>query len=197
MKERSIILRAHEVRGVIAGTRTQLRRPLKSQPAYPDEYPPLPCQLESWAKDCPYWPAGRQLWVRETWATLDQDYRVVYPKGWDLEGGHGLIPSYRADHVDPRGDGPANPMDWRSSTQMPRWASRLTLEVVSVRVERLQSITPADALAEGVDPYEQPNGPAHPNAIAAFAELWGAHNKKHHWSANPFVWRLEFRRVTP
>lgn len=83
----------------------------------------------------PYQP-GDRLWVRETWA----DNIPGCPNGI----------TYRADHIDPKGDGPANPIKWRPSIHMPKKAARIWLEVTNVRVERLQEINNADRLKEGI-----------------------------------------------
>ena len=90
---------------------------------------------------------------------------------------------------------------------MPRWASRITLEVVSVRVERVQGISEEDAKAEGVEPYRCPQADALMNAVgggmkpipytSGFANLWNEINgNAHPWSSNPWVWVVEFRRVS-
>jgi hypothetical protein len=90
---------------------------------------------------------------------------------------------------------------------MPRWASRILLEVTSVRVERLQDISESDALAEGVTPKWEPGcsgrlmdafgGFSFRPAASAYAELWEQINGSRAWDANPFVWVVEFKRVTP
>lgn len=123
---------------------------------------------------CPYGVPGDMLWVRETWAS-------------DVDGCPAGL-SYRADHLDPRGDGPANPMRWRPSIFMPRWASRITLEVTGVRVERLQDITAGDAECEGVDA-------AHCGRIDAFERLWDSINSSrgYGWTVNPWVWVVTFK----
>ena len=78
---------------------------------------------------------------------------------------------------------------WRPSIHMPRWASRITLEVIGVRIERLQSITYDDAIAEGWDPA------CGQGADDWFAELWGEINGPQSWTTNPWVWVVEFRRA--
>jgi hypothetical protein len=90
---------------------------------------------------------------------------------------------------------------WRSSTTMPRWASRLTLEVVSVRVERLQAITEADARAEGLESsvddgvtYWGPVGKGHFDPRVAYRSLWESLHGPGSWAANPWVWVVGFRR---
>ena len=77
---------------------------------------------------------------------------------------------------------------------MPRWASRITLEVIGVRVERLQEISESDAKAEGVDAI--PEAPAALTHRTSFAKLWDKINgKKHPWCENPWVWVIQFHRV--
>ena len=104
---------------------------------------------------------------------------AVYRAGWDRSNG-----GFR----------------WRPSIHMPRWASRITLEIVSVRAERLQDISEADALAEGVEIDEsghatRADGIAVGGARTAYAELWESINGPGSWAANPWVWVVEFRRV--
>ena len=115
---------------------------------------------------------------------------------------------YRADHVDPRGDGPAHPMTWRPSIFMPRAVSRIALDVVSVRAERLHDITDEDIAAEGVDREAVMStlGPVDREIVSSGGLIrcprdawrlgWNAINgKRAPWSANPWVWRVEFRRA--
>ncbi len=95
----------------------------------------------------------------------------------------------------------------RPSIHMPRWASRLILEVVNVRVERLQEITEEDARAEGIIDggclncgESEPCGCDNPNPDArdTFIYLWNSINgKKHPWTSNPWVWVIQFKRVNP
>lgn len=120
---------------------------------------------------CQYGQAGDRLWVRETW----QKYR-----GTD-------VVQYRADLEQAM-------MVWRPSIFMPRWASRLTLEVLAVRAERLQAISSVDAIAEtGAMVQGMPYEPRE-----HFAYRWDAINgKRATWASNPWVWCISFRRVTP
>jgi hypothetical protein len=186
----------------LEGWKTQTRRVMKPQPfddggiwrwqhgrhvvAVPG---PRAFGLEEWAiwQECPY-QVGQTLWVRETWA----DGIAGCPNGV----------SYRADHLDPLGDGPANPMKWRPSIHMPRWASRITLTITDVRVQRVQDISEEDAEEEGVvncgnywQPGEGFNCPCS-FAYGAFSKLWDSINAKrgYSWDANPWVWALSFRR---
>lgn len=85
---------------------------------------------------------------------------------------------------------------WKPPIHMPRWASRLALEVTAMRVERLQEISEADCLAEGGWAYA--NLPIHKAPCRSFQEAWDTINgKKYPWSSNPWVWVIEFKPVTP
>jgi hypothetical protein len=138
---------------------------------------------------CPYGQPGDRLWVRETWAE--------HP---DFPGCRRAI--YRAD--------PECEYDterWNPSIHMPRWASRILLEIVSVRVERLQDISEADARAEGITPHEVRQfaifGASEEEraaiyrdaAVGPYRGLWQQINGPGSWGANPWVWVVEFRRV--
>jgi len=81
---------------------------------------------------------------------------------------------------------------WKPSIHMPRWASRINLEVVSVRVERLQNISEDDALAEGITLVERGTSP-----VDQFKKLWESINGPGSWEANPWVWVVEFKRIEP
>lgn len=84
----------------------------------------------------------------------------------------------------------------KSSMFMPRWASRITLEITDVRVERLQDITPEDAKAEGVESFAREHKLTG-YWTTAFARLWMEINGKDSWDANPWVWALSFKRIEP
>lgn len=138
---------------------------------------------------------GDRLWVREAWAVgacaEGLSPRALHPGTWLKDNG-GLW--YQA-----AGD-PSHPISergkWRRSFHMPRWASRITLEVVGVRVERVQDITEDDAKAEGVVPDWVGSQGASPYT-AAFANLWHGLNadRGFGWLVNPWVFVFEFRRV--
>lgn len=186
MKERPIIFSDLSVRAILDGRKTQTRRVIKNAPEILDRPEIMPALVESykaaWLKISPFQP-GDRLWVRETWA----DNVPGCPSGI----------SYRADHQDGRGDGPASPMKWRSPIFMPRLASRITLEVLSVRVERLQEIDKKDEFGQHVDGGAWAEGFRCPNPTAAFMLYWDSLNAKRGfgWDANPWVWVIEFRRV--
>ena len=230
MRERPIIMGADSVRAILAGTKTQTRRVVKPQPeGIPSDVtwcsgdPHLreywhPCndQLSRGVLDavgpghrCPYGVVGDRLWVRETWAGLDELADGTSPDPPQTIG-------YRADHtaVVFGADLVPRPADtrhwnwehssvrWRPSIHMPRWASRLTLEITSVRVERVQSITEADARAEGCRvTYGGPLGTAVvADARDQFRGLWDSLNGARpgcSWADSPWVWCLSFRRLPP
>lgn len=143
MKERPIIFNDEMVRALLDGRKTQTRRVVRPQPSsntdkiYADHYNGGP-EWAFWLPDnrmteprtwrCPYGVPGDRLWVRETWCGGQHGTSVYYKASWH-EHEHG-----------PR---------WRPSIHMPRWASRLTLDVTDVRVERVKDISPEDAKAEG------------------------------------------------
>jgi hypothetical protein len=164
---------------------------------------------------CPYGAVGDFLWVKETWTSLGygpgfgaelhyaadgHDFRV-----WEEREKHRRI----VDPVPDR-DNKYRPLDWgpwRSPRFMPRWASRLTLEITDLRPERLHAITDGDARAEGIHEFKLPNGsifgPQGVNgsdvgatAVEAYAALWDSLNgKRAPWSTNPWCWVIGFRRV--
>jgi hypothetical protein len=178
VRNRPILFSAPMVRAILADRKTQTRRIYEGFFLTPDK----PCwHLDDAGRGgCPYGMPGDQMWVRETWA---------HPvPGCEFQGGV----SYRADHIDPRGDGPAHPMKWRPSIHMPRWASRITLEITGVRVERLNAISHDDAIAEGVSGG---CGPGYSFACYEFKQLWLSIHGHGSWDANPWVWVVEFRRV--
>jgi len=205
MAKRPILFRPELVRAILDGRKTVTRRPVKHDVewiagagmdrddpknwGFADEYgawcvldqsqPPYPGRGNGhngheYRITSPYGCAGDRLWVRETWAQVP---------GCEEQGGV----TYRADHDDPRGDGPANPIKWRPSIHMPRRACRLILEVTDVRVERLQTITPADVCAEGIP------APRDCDLVRAFADAWNEVYGGGAWDANPFVWRVAFK----
>lgn len=157
----------------------------------------------------PRYRVGDRLWVRETF--LQERSGCTYPSGewvdhWVVRG----KVEYVADGATPRHLPNGNWMGKRPSIFMPRWASRIMLEVTAVRVERLQDISPEDAWEEGVectswaewdwddDGYRTTMTRRHEYAKEQFEELWDSINaKKHPWSSNPWVWVYEFKVVNP
>jgi hypothetical protein len=191
--ERPILFSGEMVRAILDGRKTQTRRVVdfkriakqtgctKGRLAYSPTF-------ESWGVfdgngaadlclvDCPYGAPGDTLWVRETCMIT------------------GTAVSYRADgemlpHFREQG------CKWRPSIHMPRWAARILLEVTAVRVERLQEISEADAIAEGCKATHHGDGSS---ATDAYQYLWDSINGKREgcsWDANPWVWVIEFRQM--
>lgn len=135
-----------------------------------------------WIK-CPYGSPGDRLWVRETWfsSTPKTPSRVRYAADDLIRLEDGLF----ARAV-------CKPPKWRPSIFMPRWASRITLEIVAVRVERLQDISDADAIREGIPDYPDFTGDS---PVHDYSALWESINGRGSWISNPFVWVIEFTRV--
>jgi hypothetical protein len=204
LKERPILFSGPMVRAVLDGSKTQTRRVVKrsgdmefdkNDPHYGPywlAYAAGDAMGEDAKVRCPYGTPGDRLWVRETFAQ-------------DVAGCPGGI-SYRADHFDPKGDGPAHPMKWRPSIFMPRMASRILLEITDVRVQRLQEISEGDARAEGVsdggcfscgNPEPCGCGNPQPDARDGFAWLWQSIHGTGSWDANPWVWAITFQRLEP
>ena len=185
MKERPILFSGEMVRAILEGRKTQTRRVIKHQPDGMDPVYTKDFKRDFGCRSCPYGVPSDRLWVRETHA-LDVP-------GCGEQGGV----SYQADHDDNGGDGPTR-IKWRPSIYMPRWASRVTLEITDVRTERVQDVTNANITAEGMprsgDGFVSPETPR-----IWFRNLWDSINEKpgRAWADNPWVWVIEFRRVDP
>jgi hypothetical protein len=145
---------------------------------------------EAMLKVCPYGQVGDRLWVRETW-------RCFGGREYEYQKSASSI-RYRADEEQ---EGPDYGLsaEWRPSIFMPRWVSRLTLEIVSVRVERVQDITEDNAKAEGVENCSEIEPQVNRIYQRNFAVLWNLINAKRGfgWDMNPFVWVIEFKRIKP
>jgi hypothetical protein len=221
MKERPITFSAPMVRAILDGRKTVTRRLVRPQPEdrcplVTDwgnvfrNYAPHDAALGnvkmadgSWGRvQCHYGQPGDLLWVRETWYC--DDYRVqrgpyLKPEDFDVDDArcNGVL-VYKAD-----GDRPyeAEQPVWRPSIFMPRWASRITLEITDVRLERLQDISEADAVAEGCKPIRPElvqdglivrQGRS---AVEEFRLVWEEIHGPGSWDANPWVWVIEFKRL--
>lgn len=195
MRERPILFSAPMVRAILEGRKTQTRRVVKDR--HIDAAPPA-CFFQWLRENCPYGQPGDRLWVRETFALS-----VIDPDGLSPEDdpeNYDVI--YRADPEQPGGgwadsDGNEIPAPWKPSIHMPRWASRIDLEITAVRVEHLHDITEADARAEGAKPYLLPVHPDRESLrhVDGFSQLWQSINGPDSWAANPWVWVVEFQRV--
>ena len=181
MNERPILFSAPMIRAILSGAKTQTRRTVH----------PMHMSITGELLRYPYGEPGDRLWARETWAHDADSLEMLRALVDDIMPTRDYGPYYRAT-----GAYEGSGLRWRPSIHMPRWASRITLEVTDVRVERLQSISEEDALAEGVDPLEWSGGPANADARAAFRELWESINgKRAPWATNPWVWAISFRRL--
>lgn len=190
-RERPILFNAPMVRATLDDRKTLTRRVVKQK-----HLPWLANILGNFLdgkwnqRPLPYGQPGDRLWVRETWARDSEDGALCYR----ADIGTGTVADDWQRNID---DG-AHGYRWRPSIHMPRWASRITLEVVSVRVERLQDISEADAIAEGTqEPSLVPITGARLSERAVYAALWESINGPGSWDANPWVWVVEFKRVTP
>ena len=213
MRERPILMSGEMVRAILDGRKSQTRRVVKPQPYaewcpvvelyHPtlvdrdgDEYPGAEvfgAADENEGRICPFGQPGDRLWVREGFTYSD----CVIETDAVLLGREKprRAPIYRATSI--LADSP-NIRSWRPSIHMPRWASRITLEITGVRVERLCDMRESDAIAEGCpgqDMEHQDDWPTEP--IEQFSTLWDSLNEKRGfgWDANPWVWVIEFRRA--
>ena len=215
MKERPILFSAPMVRAILGGSKKQTRRAMKRQP-HEDWQPAHYTELHGFDKDgeltpdkvvgwgavnedgnqgyvCPYGQPGDRLWVRESW---HQRGKWLLP-GWPevdaddayWNGSREIV--YAADAKRPG-------HDWRSrpSIHMPRWASRILLEIVSVRVERLHDISTEDICTEGLSTTMR-EFDAECDLHEQWRQLWEAINGAENYDSNPWVWVIEFKRVLP
>ncbi|WCV15977.1 hypothetical protein KKY80_12320 [Pseudomonas aeruginosa] len=207
MKERPILFTGPMVRAILEGRKTVTRRVVKPQPDFlgsmvdPNTpFKTLDAGLHA-RITCPHGQPGDRLWVREAWAA-DAQVDAIAPR--DLSQGEPIW--YPADFsVRQTGCSMISKGRGRPSIHMPRWASRILLEITAVRVERLQDISEEQALAEGVhgEPCDHARqacsdiGCWGDTAKGAFGFLWEQLNGAGAWQANPWVWVVEFKRVTP
>lgn len=220
-RERPILFSAPMVRAILDGRKTQTRRVVKGVPEgttgwiFSPEHDRLwwPTDGDDYLGDgiaCPYGrEPGDRLWVREAWRALNRF------NSHPIEVGSWVV--YEAD--DNQGDARPAPTGrmgkLRPSIHMPRWASRITLEITDMRMQRLQDISEEDAKAEGLYPEPHPEGGdrqvwttggvwAADDAISAYLHLWEdinnpkgwcAEDNPHCWAANPWVWAVTFPRM--
>jgi hypothetical protein len=202
VKERPILFSSPMVKAILAGRKTQTRRVLSPQPTSDDIDNAGDCETVidmATGRDirCPYGAEGDRLWVRETW-THDAESLEACRLAFDCCSVPGYGPYYLATEVSP------DTLKWKPSIFMPRWASRITLEVTDVRVQRLQEISDSDSEAEGVRPIDAAivfnDRGGHDRKLSgtargAFACLWDSINgKRAAWASNPWVWAITFRR---
>ncbi|MBE0135362.1 ASCH domain-containing protein [Klebsiella michiganensis] len=205
MKERGMIFNGEMTRAILDGRKTQTRRPVR----FPVLDKNLGCELAGNELagelsagnylNSAFGRPGDRIWVRETFCPVDDtqyggekwvDYRATpkfeasHPAGWDCAPND------------------AEALKWRPSIHMPRWASRILLEITNVRVERLNAISQEDAQAEGMEltgwrpTYSDPDsGGEVMTPYDNFAELWSSIYGDESWKANGWVWVISFKRV--
>ncbi len=204
-KERPILFSGPMVKAILEGRKTQTRRIVKREFMHDPNgtrnarwyirradaiWNSFETLQELVMKHCPYGQPGDRLWVRET-------HRInpwIYNDPRMGPGTPGCV-VYRADPHDPEYD---EMKVWKPSIFMPRWASRITLEITDVRVERLQEISDSDAINEGItgvldDGIWSYNGHVLPRD--GFTDLWNKINGADSWNANPWVWVVSFEVV--
>ena len=221
MKERGMIFNSEMVRAILDGRKTQTRRPIKwKQTRFTEIGEREDGSKWPWSEDaehacdfwhpCPFGAVGDRIWVRETWAEAGASapdlklYRANYPEH---------VPSIYENVP------PAKEIHWTPSIHMPRWASRILLEITDVRVERLNAISEEDAQCEGVhtevwdqtvvarnyaaiDEFFQFWSEDMPHYVemnqlyrSSFRSLWESIYGAENWQANPWVWVISFKRV--
>ena len=201
MKDRPILMSAPMVRATLRDLdpKQQTRRVAKDvkHPDFGNVYTPGSLASEPQSvieRACPYGQPGDRLWVRETFAHIYRDNSKPEQRRDDDV-------AYRADHpgLDEYAYG-----SWKPSIHMPRWASRITLEITRVRLGRLNAITEADCVAEGIEktahdfwrlygPHYGANATYSPRT--SFRTLWESINGAESWAADPWVWVVEFKRL--
>lgn len=218
IKERPIIFSSEMVSAILEGRKTQTRRVIKPQPAS-QIFLKYGCWASAWVEGeyiCPYGTIGERLWVRETWAQIYKHPDCVGDEPCDFKKCRGCYIEYKADTNNPcpgEWDIDAAREDedvprWQPSIHMPRWASRITLEIVNLRVERLQEITEKDAIEEGIRLFNlgdfngyasnPQNKSFYGYAKEAFKNLWNSIYVKRGfgWDTNPWVWVIEFKQLS-
>lgn len=216
IKERPILFKGKMVCANLNGNKTQTRRIVKPQCAFTSgsgfswkgflygaafNYSET---VRNFAfKACPYGKPGDRLWVRETWSVLaDRHYAYVHYAATEEITKHidrrrlTAEQDWQLAHWNKK-DG------WAPSIHMPRWASRILLEVVDVRVERLNDISEQDAKAEGILQHSggsyldyQDEGESYVYGPRdSFASLWSSINGRTSWNDNPWVWCVTYKRI--
>jgi len=236
MKERPILFSKPMVNAILEGRKTQTRRIIKADWDWAStcrecggtgktylsagEFSSQNCRTCEREPACPYGKVGDRLWVRETWKPDENGNTCCITYAADeqkidientSEAADRWLSVRKPNEQYPR----MEPAKWRPSIHMPRWASRIDLEITNVRVERLNDISEQDAAAEGIviDIFNQGEPPKHGHFdclrkyVPAFGEfdparykffrLWESINGTGSWNQNPWVWVIEFKRVKP
>lgn len=194
VKERPILFSAPMVRAILDGRKTMTRRIVKQQPDRELDNEPYwnvggfrASPMAANPLVCKYGRPGERLWVREAWAYFGGDEylyqrdqsQVMFSASWETD-----------TRIMNNAGRPVGDRKWRPSIHMPRWASRITLEITDVRVERLKDIRTEDCTAEGIEP--QGNDV---DTREAFFGLWSRINGPESYNENPWLWVVSFRRL--
>lgn len=201
MKTRPIIFSGNDVRAILEGRKTQFRRVVKFEWSSSREALMNQATFDP-AYKCPYGQPGDRLWVRETWGMSFEDIVIAIGRQFVSGGTWGSDDRpdrkpcvvFRADGDMPD-NSPHETARWSTPVQMPRWASRITLEIVSVRVERLNDISAEDAELEGCNRFV--DSPGSYDARVQFCELWESIHGHVSLDLNQWVWVIEFKEVRP
>ncbi|MEF8259316.1 hypothetical protein U9949_14045 [Escherichia coli] len=186
VKERGMIFNDEMVRAILGGNKTQTRRIVE------EKFYGRAVAAELLAKHCPYGQPGDRIWVRETYrvhgkatdvATLV--YRASVRNSW-TEQTHRVPVEVCNKPVSEK---------WTPSIHMPRWASRILLEITDVRVERMHDMSEADAKAEGATPATYKITPPEAVYRVGFGDIWRSIYGQDNWLSNPWVWVIEFKRI--
>lgn len=208
-KERGMIFNSEMVRAILSGQKTQARRIVKNVTS--DNCMTLTKPIKT--RDgvythvmdapkhglCPHGNVGDRIWVRETWQGPLVDFKHsddLLRNAEKYEKPENCV--YEADGVPAPEFYDADDnlrCCWRPSIHMPRWASRILLEITNVHVERLNDISEEDAKAEGVSPSTHTITPPEAVYRVGFGELWRSIYGDENWEKNPWVWVIEFKRV--
>lgn len=204
MKERPVIFNGEMVRAILHGRKTQTRRVMKSDCmdiGEKDDGSRWPWREHDEGGDywypCPFGQVGDRLWVREAYqgplfhfdqmeTYLEDTSKFERPEFCEYRADGGKTPEYYDADDNLR-------YGWKPSIHMPRWASRITLEITAVRVERLNDISEEDAKAEGAPTELCIIGEKH---YMGFRTLWKSIYGEENWRANPWVWVIEFKQVS-
>lgn len=208
MKERPILFSAPMVRALLDGSKTQTRRIMKRHvlidSGFIDTFIKLP--ENHVADDCPYGQPGDRLWVRETWKywdwTEDGMPWIKYKADDTTKFFDSCVPEEWSDRLEQVWvelsesdnytiDQAARDHKWRPSIHIPRWASRILLEITAVRVERLQDISVGDCCAEGA-PLDKTHA-----VEPWYRDLWESINGPGSWDVNPWVWVIDVKVMQP
>lgn len=200
IREHPILFSGPMVRAILSGEKTQTRRVVTSRNSMPGCCPQSWDASERWR--C-RWVVGERLWVRETWWQRPDDGVIVFDADGAISFDRTSL-AYRMGIANVPCGGDRDHARYgfrkRSSIHMPRWVSRIILDIVNVRVQRLTDISEEDAVAEGVDgiSLDAVKRQAAWSRRSDFAQLWDRINGRRtgcDWQSNPWVWAVTFRRT--